>query len=639
MSEYVESQSAAGAGSPTVASVPRLSDRTTAPGSLSLDALRARAAARRGQLRHDNETTPLAPGPDQAVHVSVTSGERLPVARAAIFFTADGSRPGLASPTVPMESVDVDWDRDAGFLTRWRGILPGQPAGTIVRYRIAGWRHADAVSGADPDWWAQDGQGFWYKHEGTAGISTFAYHVERPEEACPDWVHDAVIYQIFLDRFHPGTADGAFPGAAGPHVLHGGTLDGVRRALPYLEDLGITCIWLSPFCASPSYHRYDATDLNTVDPRLGTNEDLRRLTDDAHARGMRVMMDFVPGHCSRLHPAFIQARNDRTAATASWFHFREWPHDYRSFLDAAPSLPAFNGDDDGARDYLIRSALQWACEYGIDAFRLDHAIGSSMDFWVAFRTAMRSARPDIFTVGEATDTPDSLRRYRGRLDAILDFPLAAVLRETFSGAGTGVAALDGFLRAYTRYLAGAPVSVGFLDNHDMNRFLFLANGDVERLKVAALCLFTLPTTPVVYYGTEIALPQLRDIAAPGSTGDAEVRTDMPWSEDRWDLDVLAGFRELIALRRRCVALRRGAWESVQVGEDGVTYAYRRTMAGDPSGDVLIVFNLAGTPSSVPLADLRRLGVVYATRGADVRDPEYRRGHRDASPAQRGGPLT
>lgn len=588
---------------------------TTAPGSLPAEALRDRAGAQRWQLRHDNETDPLGPAPGQAVEVRASSGERLPVGRASIFFTVDGSKPAIDSAAVPMRRAAVDWDRDAGFLTRWLGILPAQPAGTIVRYRIGAWRHAGAGSTAEPDWWAQDGQGFWYKHAGDAGITTFAYRVETGEEACPDWARDAVIYQIFLDRFHPGTTDGAFADKAGPHALHGGTLEGVRRALPYLEDLGITCIWLSPFCASPSYHRYDAADLYTVDPNLGTNEDMRRLTGDAHARGMRVMMDFVPAHCSRLHPAFVEAQKDRSAATASWFYFTEWPRGYRCFLDRSPSLPSFNGDDEGARRYLIHNALYWAGDYGVDAFRLDHAIGLSMDFWVAFRDATRSARPDIFTVGEATDTPDSLRRYRGRLDAILDFPLAAMLRETFSGPAGDVAALDGFLTAYLQYLAGGPAGVGFLDNHDMNRFLFLANGDVERLKVAALCLFTLPATPVIYYGTEIALPQLHDIAAPGSTGDAEVRTDMPWSRDRWNLGVHASFRDLVALRRRSEALRRGAWQSAYVGEETRTYVYRRTIVGDPRAEMLIAFNIGDRRSAAPLGTAGPYRVVYATRDA------------------------
>jgi len=473
----------------------------------------------------------------------------------------------------------------------------------------------DARDEAEPDCWAQDGQGFWYRYPWPAGITAFACHVESFDQYCPDWVHDAVIYQIFLDRFHPGTPDGQFAPATGPHVLHGGTLLGVRQALPYLQELGVTCIWLSPFCASPSYHRYDATDYFTVDPALGTNADLRALTGEAHARGLRVMMDFVPAHCSNRHPAFVAAQRDRSAATASWFTFRHWPDQYRTFLESSPRLPSFNGDDPGARQYLIDSAVHWQRGHGIDAFRLDHAIGLSKDFWVAFRRATRAAGSDVFTVGEATDTPDCLRRYRGRLDAVLDFPLAGVLRDTLAAPGGSVSALDAFLTAYHRYMAGGPARVSFLDNHDMNRFLFLASGDVTRLELAALCLFTLPPVPAIYYGTEIALPQHHDLAGRGFAGDAEVRTDMVWDRRHWNLEALASFQALIALRKRYPALRRGSWASLHVDERAGTYAYTRRLEHSSEGELVCAFNLSNATQQLTLPVRGRYAVVYATRGA------------------------
>src|SRR5207248_8175253 len=108
------------------------------------------------------------------------------------------------------------------------------------------------------------------------------------------------------------------------------------------EDLGITCLWLSPLNPAPSYHRYDATDYYSVDPVLGTNEDLRVLTDDAHRRGMRVILDWVPSHSSVDHPAFRAAQADPSSPSANWFIFDERPDKYRCFLGVIPSLPSFN---------------------------------------------------------------------------------------------------------------------------------------------------------------------------------------------------------------------------------------------------------------------------------------------------------
>lgn len=581
------------------------SDIVTVPGHLPPTAVAARIVGQQDDFRHDNTTLPLAPGPDEPVAIWATSGELLPLSHAAVYYTRDGCRPDQTAASVPMAVASVDWDAQAGFLVRWRATLPPQPEGTIVRYRIAGWRREDAATAA-PDRWAHDGQGLWYRHGGDAGVTTFAYRVEPSGDGMPAWARDAVIYEIVLDRFHPGAPDGAFSPDRGPQDIHGGTLRGVQQVLPYLADLGVTCLWLSPLTAAPSYHRYDPTDAYTVDPRLGTNADLRALVDAAHACDLRVMLDVVPNHVSWEHPAFVAARRDPNAATAAWFTFYEHPDHYRSFTDLDPRLPVINTADASARAHLIDAAVQWLRDYEVDAFRLDHAIGPSMDFWVAFRTATRATQPDVFTLGEATDTPDCLRRYRHRLDAVLDFPLAQALRLTFGQGAWDVGHFDAYLSAYERYMGDGPGRVSFLDNHDMDRFLFVAGEDTTRLRLAALCQFTLRPAPVVYYGTEVGLSQAQSIAEAGFGGDAEVRGDMVWDEQRWNHDLLTFYRALIGLRRAQRALRQGTRRTVHLDAEGQTYAYVRTVAerGMVSGeDVLVAFNLSSSVQTVPVSAL------------------------------------
>lgn len=573
----------------------------SAPGELPPEDVMRRVGAQRWQFRHDNTLRPLGPEPGEPTDVWAINGDQRRVERAVVWYTVNGEAPTTASARVPMEIADVVWDPLAGYLTRWHAQIPAQPTQTVVRYCIGGWSDLTAPATTPPDTWAQDGQGFWFQFAADFGLTTFAYRVEPRASPLPDWVRDAVVYHIFLDRFHPGTVGGQWQHVGSPTEVHGGTLQGVRDALPYLGDVGVTCLWLSPLSPSPSYHRYDTTDYFAVDPALGTGDDLRKLVDDAHQRGMRVIMDFVPAHCSRSHPAFRDAQASEAAPTASWFTFEEHPDRYRMFLGSVPSLPSINAQDPAARAHLIDSAVQWLAGYGVDGFRIDHAIGVGMDFYVALRTAMLAAKVDSFTVGEVTDTPDCLRRYRNRLDAVLDFPLARALRLTFARSEWNIADFCAFLDSYDRYMSTGPGRLSFLDNHDMNRFLFAADNRVERLKLAALCQFTLVPTPILYYGTEVGLSQEHDIEAGGFGGDAEARRNMPWDPALRNEDLRAFYRSLVALRLEHRLLRDGARRTIHVDTEKQSCAYMRSSTDDIDGDALLVaLNLGGEPAAVPL---------------------------------------
>jgi glycosidase len=592
----------------------------SAPGDLPLAAIIARQAAQRTQFRHDNTILPLAPTVGQPVEVWATSGEEMPVERAMLFYTTDGSRPTSSSPALNMERARFEWDVRAGYLVRWLARVPAQPAGTLVRYRIAGWlAHPGATSPGEPEVWAQDGQGFAFRFSAERAFTTFAYTVEEiAEPRLPAWVEDAVIYQIFLDRFR---ADGDFPAESEPQALHGGTLNGVRAALPYLAESGATCLWLSPVHVAETYHRYDALDYCTVDPRLGTNADLKALIDEIHARGMRILLDFVPAHISWHHPDFLAAQADQQAPSYNWFYFEQWPDLYGNFMDRVPYLPSFRAESDGARQHIIASAVHWLRDYEVDGFRLDHAIGLSMDFWSEFRRATRAAQPAVFSLGEATDTPDSLLRYRGKLDAILDFPLAAALRYTFGTRTWNLSRLEHFLTAYEQYMAAGAGRVSFLDNHDMNRFLFLAENRVELLKLAALCQFTLAPIPAIYYGTEVGLSQRVDIATGLYGGDAEARRDMSWQPESWNHDLLSFYRALTHMRTSLPILARGKRHTLHLDDNQQTYAYLRTNGSGQeldAGDTLVMLNLSASIRTLTFSTalLPELTTLVLTTGAE-----------------------
>jgi glycosidase len=594
-------------------------DHDLVPGELPSSLIARRIAMQREQFRHDNLLCPLAPSPDDEVEIRATSGELLGIVAAGVLFTTDGAFPGRTARRVAMELCSVEWDAHAGFVTHWSARLPAFPAGTVVRYRIGGWRTPpDDQSSAEPDVWAHDGQGFWFLFPGDEGLSTFAYRVEPAHGTLPEWVRRSVVYQIFLDRFHPGTPDGRWSGTSEPTALHGGTLRGVIQALPYLEDLGVTCLWLTPLTASPSYHRYDTTDYFTVDPALGSNDDLRALVDAAHARDIRVILDYVPAHCSWEHPAFVDARPDATAPTASWFTFEERPDRYRMFSGLVPSMPLVNSQDGDARAHLIGSAVRWLRDYNVDGLRVDHAVGVGTDFYTALREALRQAKPDAFTVGEAVETPDCMRRYRNRVDALLDYPLSHALRHTFGERAWDVRRFTSFLRAYASYMAEGPGFLSFLDNHDLNRFLYISGGDVRRLKLAAMCQFTLPPPPIIYYGTEIGLSQEIDIVAAGWGGDAEVRRDMPWSPEEQDLDLRDFHRRLIALRRAHPVLWSGSYRINHVDDDRQTFSYVCSPSHEEDPLLLAVaFNLGDAAAEVDLPPVSGEWLAVLASGAET----------------------
>lgn len=541
-------------------------------GTMATDELRLAALRERGRgLRHEGVTAPLDPGPGETISIAVTAGEDVTAQRIWATYTTDGRDPDETSATIELARDEVEWDTLGwGYRERWRGVLPPQPDGTLLRYRIWAETPSDEIIGAEPD--AETGQ-----------PGRFAVAIDR--ERVPIWLREAVIYQIFVDRFAPGEGrpwreDQPLDG------FWGGTLRGVTEALPYLESLGVTCLWLSPIFSSPTHHGYDATDYLAIEPRLGTADDLRGLIEAAHARDMRVLLDFVANHVSNEHPAFVRAREGAGSSERSWFTFQP-DGTYRSFFGVA-SMPQVNTDDPGARAMLIGAARHWL-ERGADGFRLDYANGPSHAFWAAFRQATRAVAPASATIGEIVESAAVQRSYAGRLDGTLDFLLLQQLRAFVAFDLIGPLAFHRFLTRHLAYFPADFVLPTFLDNHDMNRFLWIVRGDTRRLKLAALLQFTLPRPPIIYYGTEAGATQQHDLEYPdGSRKMEESRTPMPWGDEQ-DTDLIDFYRRLIAWRRPHLASLSGErvlrhWNArglyVTMIGDGLMLALNRTGAAE-----------------------------------------------------------
>ena len=231
----------------------------------------------------------------------------------------------------------------------------------------------------------------------------------------PDWLQDALFYQIFPDRFANGDADndppnvqpwGALPTLSG---FQGGDLRGIKQRLDYLLDLGINAIYLNPIFLSPANHRYNTSDYYTIDPRLGNLQDFHALINAAHARGIRVVLDGVFNHCSRGFFAFTDLlENGSESAYLNWFHVKKFPlnayqpgkaRQYSTWW-GYKSMPKFNTDNPAVRRYILDVARYWI-EQGADGWRLD--VPNEIDddaFWAEFRQVVKSANPEACLIGE-----------------------------------------------------------------------------------------------------------------------------------------------------------------------------------------------------------------------------------------------
>lgn len=507
----------------------------------------------------------------------MTAGPSHPGERAWVYWTTDGSVPqgknghatsGFSAPLLPTLS---EWDTELwGYIRHFKGSIPGQPEGTLIRYVTS----LEAVNGRET--FADDGKGG-------------AFYVA--DDPLPDWTRDAVIYQIFVDRFAPQPGEDWLKPET-PAGFYGGKINGITAKLDYIADLGFNTLWLTPIFPSPSHHGYDATDLFTVEPRLGTLEDFQRLTHEAHKRGIRILLDFVPNHISSDHNIFRQAIADPNSPYRTWFNFTHYPDEYENFF-GVKSLPQLNLSDPGARQYMLDAARFWL-KQGADGFRVDYAIGPVVDFWADFRRATREIKPDCWTFGEVVDPPDVQLNFYGGLDGCLDFMLLEAMRQTLAYDRWDGEKLAAFLERHEAAYPDDFSRPSFLDNHDMNRFLWAALNEKDRLRQAALLQFALAGPPVVYYGTEVGLSQERDTRQ-GTRGiPEESRLPMLWG-DQQDKGLVDFYRDLIHIRKQYPVLSRGRRKTLTAEKSILIFerAWEEQCLG-------VVLNLSGNPQLIKL---------------------------------------
>jgi len=350
------------------------------------------------------------------------------------------------------------------------------------------------------------------------------------------------VYLLMPDRFVNGNTDNdAIPGykqgvdRTDLGKRHGGDIDGIISKIPYLADLGITALWTTPFFdnndSNYSYHHYACSDYYKIDPRLGKNEDYPRLSNEAKKHGIKLILDLVPNHCGIAHWWMddLPAKdwfNQWDTHTSSNYRMMSWtdPHAAQTDLHRlthgwfSPNMPDFNLQNPLLFDYLKQVYIFWIEYAGIAGLRVDTYPYNDIHTASRFIRAIRDEYPKMNVVGECwMNTSQEIAYYQSgnnnkdgfdsNLTSVMDFPLNVVFRDAFhetEGWNQGMArfymhfALD-FAYQNTNLL------MNFLDNHDVDRYAAVINGDIDKYKMALAMLITTRGYPQIYYGTEIML--------------------------------------------------------------------------------------------------------------------------------------
>jgi len=435
----------------------------------------------------------------------------------------------------------------------------------------------------------------------------------------PDWVKQAVFYQIFPDRFarsqqrRSRVSDSppleAWETPPTPQGYKGGDLWGVMERLDYIQDLGVNAIYFTPIFQSASNHRYHTHDYYQVDPLLGGNQAFMELLLAAKQRNIKVVLDGVFNHASRGFFFFHDIlENGPHSPWLDWFNISGWPlsaydgskpANYVSWADRR-ALPQFNHDNPDVREYIMRIAERWI-KLGIDGWRLDvPECVKTEGFWQEFRQRVKAINPDAYIVGEIwTDARQWLdgTQFDGVMNYLFTAPTIALtagdrvdmelVRDrsyepypALDGAGYG-AKIEKLLDLYPWEIQLTQLNL--LDSHDTARLLTIARGNKATVELATLLLFTFPGAPSIFYGDEVGLPGAHD---------PDSRRGFPAEKD-WDTQVLAYHRQLIALRHKYPALRTGKYKVLFA--KGKVYVFARQLGDE---ELIVAVNVGESAANV-----------------------------------------
>ncbi|MDF1478706.1 glycoside hydrolase family 13 protein [Leifsonia sp. H3M29-4] len=410
----------------------------------------------------------------------------------------------------------------------------------------------------------------------------------------PDWLADAVFYQIFPERFANGDPaldpPGVEPWGAEPtrDNFFGGDLAGITGHLDHIVSLGANAIYLTPIFEADTNHRYDAKDYFAIDHRLGDLDAFKAFLDAAHSRGIRVVLDAVLNHCGDGHWAFRDVVEKEAASEyVNWFSVESFPvqphpePNYRT-CSGCYYLPKWNAYNPEVREHHYKVARYWI-EQGVDGWRLDVPYFINDNFWRGFRDVVKGIDENLYIVAEEWRAPEHW--LQGDLaDGTMNYTLRDLVLGFVADRAIDAQQFAEGMNELTARVpeAARPAMLNLLGSHDTERLVTRLGGDLDAVKLCYALLLMAQGAPMIYYGDEVGLTGDND---PGCRG------TMPWDQADWNHDLLTHLRELVALRAEHPSLRRGAQHVASLGDD-VAIMTRTAADGEA---VTLVVNRSAEP--------------------------------------------
>ena len=418
----------------------------------------------------------------------------------------------------------------------------------------------------------------------------FPYIAEEDLYKEVNWLQESVVYQIFPDRFHNGdpSIDVEGTGQWGKGKIHkrsiyGGDLRGIIEKLPYLEELGVNLIYLTPIFKSDTNHKYNTEDYFSIDPQFGTLEEAKELVEKAHNLGIKIVFDAVFNHSGSDFFAFKDLiENQQESQYKEWYFVDSWPikkskNKYYTFANGCDNMPKLNTNNKEVREYLLRVGEFWIKEIGIDGWRLDVCDEVGHEFWREFRKRVKEAKSDAIIIGEIMHEANSFLK-GDQLDGIMNYPFKNAIIDFFAkGIINGREFLDIMAENRVLYMDSITKQMwNLIGSHDTKRIYNECHGNVNRMKLAIAYQFLYIGVPYIYYGDEIGLD---------GGDDPENRKCMIWDKEKQNRELFDFYKNMINIRKNNKVFTFGNFKEVYCENNII--AFKRVLEKE---EVLCVFN-------------------------------------------------